>query len=252
MTQHSLLILCGHNGKVDTKTIIIYNEPQKEVPFQLPFFNKSILLFKVRNSVCKVSGSSLTQSCACFLTMDSQISTTASSSSSISPTSISKDEYDVFLSFSWEDIGKSFADHLYAALVRKGLRPFREAIGKPESKEAIASESLMAIEKSKVFIVIFSENYARSRYNLDQLVKIVEECRPQEFEESSIFFSLTQEVFVPVYYHVRLVDVWEQKGSYGEAFYNHKAKQEKEKIEKWRKALTEASGIVGYVLGQKQ
>ncbi|RVW64060.1 TMV resistance protein N [Vitis vinifera] len=197
--------------------------------------------------------------------MDSQISTTASSSSSISPTSISKDEYDVFLSFSWEDIGTSFADRLYAALVRKGLRPFREAIGKPESKEAIASESLMAIQKSKVFIVIFSENYARSRYNLDQLVKIVEEyrraflTRPASFKEdvratswSSISFRWTQEVIVPVYYHVCQSDVREQKGSYGEAFYNHKAKQEKEKIEKWGKALTEAGCLSGYALGQKQ
>ena len=239
MTQHSLLILCGHNGKVDTKTIIIYNEPQKEVPFQLPFFNKSILLFKVRNSVCKVSGSSLTQSCACFLTMDSQINTTASSSSSISPTSISKDEYDVFLSFSWEDIGKSFADHLYAALVKKGLHPFREAIGKPESKEAISSESLMAIEKSKVFIVIFSKNYARSRYNLDQLVKIME-CR-----------QATRKVVVPVFYHVNPSDVRKQKRSYGEAFHDHDAKQEKEKIDNWRTALRQASDLSGYVLDDR-
>ncbi|KAL6317044.1 hypothetical protein AAG906_026832 [Vitis piasezkii] len=167
--------------------------------------------------------------------MDSQISKTASSSSSsISPTSISKDEYDVFLSFSWEDIGTSFADHLYAALVKKGLRSFREAIGKPESKEAITSESLMAIEKSKVFIVIFSKNYAQSRYNLDELVKIME-CT-----------QATRKVVVPVFYHVNPSDVRKQKRSYGEAFHDHDAKQEKEKIDNWRTALTEASKLKGY------
>ena len=168
--------------------------------------------------------------------MDSQISTKASSSSSISPTSISKDEYDVFLSFSWEDIGKSFAGHLYVALVSQGLRSFTEDIGKPESKKAITSESLMAIEKSKVFIVIFSKNYARSRYNLDQLVKIME-CR-----------QATGKEVVPVFYHVDPSDVRRQKRSYGEAFDNHDAKQEKETIDNWRTALTEASQLPGLEL----
>ena len=167
--------------------------------------------------------------------MASQISKTASySSSSMSPTSISKDEYDIFLSFSREDIGKSFADHLYAALVKKGLHPFREAIGKPESKEAISSESLMAIEKSKVFIVMFSKSYAQSRYNLDELVKIME-CT-----------QATRKVVVPVFYHVNPSDVRKQKRSYGEAFHDHDAKQEKEKIDNWRTALTEASKLKGY------
>ncbi|XP_034674462.1 disease resistance protein RPV1-like [Vitis riparia] len=168
--------------------------------------------------------------------MASQISKTASSSSSssMSPTSISKDEYDVFLSFSREDIGKSFADHLYAALVKKGLHPFREAIGKPESKEAISSESLMAIEKSKVFIVMFSKSYAQSRYNLDELVKIME-CT-----------QATRKVVVPVFYHVNPSDVRKQKRSYEEAFHDHDAKQEKEKIDNWRTALTEASKLKGY------
>ena len=175
----------------------------------------------------------------CSLTMDSQINTTASSSSSISPTSISKDEYDVFLSFSWEDIGKSFADHLYAALVKKGLHSFsfREDIGKSESKEAITSESLMAIEKSKVFIVIFSKNYARSRYNLDQLVKIME-CR-----------QATRKEVVPVFYHVDRSDVRRQKRSYRDAFDNHDAKQET--IDNWRTALRQASDLSGYVLDDR-
>ena len=168
--------------------------------------------------------------------MDSQISTTASSSSSISPTSISKDKYDVFLSFSWEEIGTRFADHLYAALVKNGFRSFREDIGKPESKEAITSESLMAIKKSKVFIVIFSENYARSRYNLDQLVKIME-CR-----------QATGKEVVPVFYLVDPSDVRRQERSYGEAFDNHDAKQEKETIDNWRTALTEASHLPGHHL----
>ena len=70
----------------------------------------------------------------------------------------SKYDYDVFLSFCREDVCKSFADHLYSALVKKGLHPFRESTS--------ASESLKAIEKSKAFIVIFSRNYVRFTYIL--------------------------------------------------------------------------------------
>ncbi|KAJ9675895.1 hypothetical protein PVL29_024726 [Vitis rotundifolia] len=161
--------------------------------------------------------------------MASQISKTASS---ISPTSISKHEYDVFMSFSWKDTGNSFADRLYAALVKKGLHPFREAIGKPDDKEDSA-ESLMAIEKSKLFIVIFSQNYARSPYKLDELVKIME-CR-----------RATGKLVLPVYYHVNPSDVRIQKGSYGNAFYDHYSKQ-RENIGNWRTASTEAGKLKGY------
>ena len=173
--------------------------------------------------------------------MASQFSKTTSSSP-VSPTSTSKHEYDVLLSFSWEDIGESFADHLYAALVEKGFHPFRDAIGKPHlSKRAIASESLMTIEKSKLFIVIFSENYARSGYNLDQLVKIIE-CT-----------QATRKAVVPVFYHVDPSVVREQRGSYGEAFYNHElANQEKEKLHNWRIALKEVSNLSGYQLVDNQ
>ena len=77
--------------------------------------------------------------------MASQSSKSASSST-FSSISISKYDYDVFLSFCWTDVGQSFADHLYAALVKKGLHPFKGDI--------FVSESSMAIEKSKVVIVI--------------------------------------------------------------------------------------------------
>ena len=59
------------------------------------------------------------------LPMASQFSKSASSSS-VSPTSISKHDYDVFLSFCREDEGNFFTDHLDAALVEKGFIPLKK------------------------------------------------------------------------------------------------------------------------------
>ena len=114
--------------------------------------------------------------------MASQSSKSASSSS----ISISKYDYDVFLSFCREDVGRSFADHLYAALVKKGLRPFREATS--------ASESLKAIEKSKAFIVMFSRNYDDFNNLLPELVKssgIEKQRENQFFRFSTVWIHLT-------------------------------------------------------------
>ena len=160
--------------------------------------------------------------------MAPQSSKSASSSSSIS---ISKYDYDVFLSFCREDVGRSFADHLYAALVKKGLRPFREATS--------ASESLKAIEKSKAFIVIFSRNYDDFNYLLPELVEII---RHRE---------AAGKLVIPVFYRVDPSDVRKQRGSYGEAFAEYEAEHEKAKVDSWRNALTEASYLAGYHLDHR-
>ena len=156
--------------------------------------------------------------------MASQFSKLASSSS----ISISKYDYDVFLSFCQEDVCKSFADHLYSALVKKGLHPFREATS--------ASESLKAIEKSKAFIVIFSRNYVRFTYLLRELVEIF---RHTEAAKKPV---------IAVLYHVDPYDVLKQRGSYGEAFAQYEAEHEKEKVNRWRTALTETSRLAAYHL----
>ena len=162
------------------------------------------------------------------LPMASQFNKLASSSS-VSPTSISKHDYDVFLSFCREDEGKFFTDHLYAALVEKGLHPFKEAIS--------ASESLMAIEKSKVFIVIFSRNYAdHFNYLLPELEGIIK-CR-----------EAAGKPVIPVFYHVDASDVRKQMGSYNEAFSKYEAEHEKEKVDHRRNALTKVGNLTGYVL----
>ena len=68
-------------------------------------------------------------------------------------------KYDVFLSFRGVDTRRSFTDHLYDALKRKGVLTFRDD-EKLERGKSISQELLNAKEESRFAIIIFSRNYA--------------------------------------------------------------------------------------------
>ena len=166
--------------------------------------------------------------------MASTSSFRASSSSSSSTLSIPRTStYDVFLSFRGEDTRYNFTDHLYNALFNRGIRTFRDE--KLRRGEAIAPELLKAIEESRSSVIVFSENYARSRWCLDELVKIME-CRKD-----------LGHTVIPIFYHVDPSHVRNQEGSFGEAFAGYE-KNWKDKIPRWRRALTEAANLFGWHL----
>ncbi|XP_030934345.1 TMV resistance protein N-like isoform X1 [Quercus lobata] len=146
-------------------------------------------------------------------------------------------KYEVFLSFRGEDTRKSFADHLFHALEKKGIVTFRDN-EKLERGKSISEELLKAIEESRLAIIIFSENYASSRWCLDELVHIVK-CKNEIGLEVG-----------PVFYHVNPSDVRHQKGTFAQAFDKHKEsfKESIEKVETWRDALREVAGIAGWDL----
>ncbi|WOG86610.1 hypothetical protein DCAR_0205827 [Daucus carota subsp. sativus] len=80
--------------------------------------------------------------------------------------------WDVFLSFRGKDTRYTFTDHLYKALLRTGIRTFKDD---PEllSGEVISRALPQAIQESKTYIVVLSENYATSSWCLDELVEIL-------------------------------------------------------------------------------
>nr|AGC24025.1 TIR-NB-LRR type resistance protein RGA1 [Vitis rotundifolia] len=155
------------------------------------------------------------------------------SSSSSTPSIPRTTTYDVFLSFRGEDTRYNFTDHLYSALGRRGIRTFRD--DRLRRGEAIAPELLKAIEESRSSVIVFSENYAHSRWCLDELVKIME-CHK----------DLGHDVF-PIFYHVDPSHVRKQEGSFGEAFAGYEENW-KDKIPRWRTALTEAANLSGWHL----
>ncbi|KAL6297357.1 hypothetical protein ACE6H2_005499 [Prunus campanulata] len=168
--------------------------------------------------------------------MDARIAHIASSSSS--PSSSSKRwEYRVFLSFRGVDTRKGFTGHLHTALSDAGIRTFLDD-NELKRAEFIKTQLEQAIDGSMISIIVFSKSYADSSWCLDELVKIME-CRER----------LGQQV-IPLFYKVDASDVRKQTGRFAKAFKKHEAgicegKHEKEKVQRWRNALTQAADLCG-------
>ncbi|KAH1084123.1 hypothetical protein J1N35_023884 [Gossypium stocksii] len=154
--------------------------------------------------------------------------------------SISRKKYDVFLSFRGEDTRKNFTDHLYDALNRSGIVTFRDD-PKLEAGVEIAPELFKAIQQSWCSVIVFSETYALSGWCLEELAEIVKQKNDK-----------AHKVF-PIFYHVDPSDLRKQKGKVEEAFAKHEERyrEDKDKIQKWRNALTEVANISGWHLNNR-
>ncbi|KAM7469055.1 hypothetical protein LguiA_007238 [Lonicera macranthoides] len=144
-------------------------------------------------------------------------------------------KYDVFLSFRGEDTRKTFVDHLYSALKNSGIYTFKDD-ERLETGESISPAILKAIEESSFAVIVFSKNYASSRWCLDELVKVME-CNSKS--------SMGQTV-IPVFYDIEPSDVRKQEGHFGEMFRKHNS----DKVQIWIKALTDASNLSGLELNK--
>ncbi|KAF3788971.1 Toll/interleukin-1 receptor-like protein [Nymphaea thermarum] len=137
-------------------------------------------------------------------------------------------EFDAFLSFKQEDTGDLLAGLLYEALVDRGvLTVFDEEDAK---KEMNINRLHTCIEVSKVFVPIFSINYAQSRWCLQEIAKMVE-CR---------------RCIVPVFLGVDPSEVRYQTGTYGSYFAHHEVYESEEEVKRWRQALKEAGSYPGF------
>ncbi|QHO48502.1 hypothetical protein S83_000544 [Arachis hypogaea] len=95
------------------------------------------------------------------------------SSSSYSQTSVTH-QYDIFIS------------HLHSALCRNRIETFIDY--RIKKGGAIWNELVEAIRDSKLFLVIFSENYASSKWCLRELVQIME-CKKKNENDWWIWFG---------------------------------------------------------------
>jgi hypothetical protein len=163
-----------------------------------------------------------------------QSNSTIRSTSSSSPFDC---DYDVFLSFRGEDTRKNFTDHLYYALMKVGIRTFRDD-DELQRGENISTELCNAIRGSMISIVVFSEGYASSRWCLDELVEIMR-CR-----------NIRGQTLFPIFYHVDPKDVRHQIGTFAETFTRHEKRfqTDMERVRRWRAALTEAVSCSGWDL----
>ena len=105
------------------------------------------------------------------------------------------------------------------------IRTFRDDDGLERGGE-IQPSLLKAIEDSMNSVVVFSQNYAHSKWCLDELDKIMRSRKEK------------RQMVLPVFYHVDPSDVRKQTGSFGEVT--------EERVLRWRKALTEAANLAGW------
>ena len=155
----------------------------------------------------------------------------ASSSSSSIPR---YQKYDVFISFRGEDTRNTFVSHLYEALCDKKIKTFIDEVSLERGKE-ISPTLLEAIQESKIFVIVLSENYASSTWCLDELLHILQ-------------WKGTYKQIIPVFYDVDPSHVRHQRGSYKISFdrLEERFKDEINKVQKWRDALTQVANLSGW------
>ncbi|XP_047152030.1 putative disease resistance protein At4g11170 isoform X2 [Vigna umbellata] len=145
--------------------------------------------------------------------------------------SYSTKKHDVFVSFRGEDTRTNFTSHLYKALEDKSIGAYIDR--QLDRGESVWPALAKAIRDSHVSIVVFSENYACSKWCLEELVKILE-CRKE--------LGL---VVIPVFYNIDPSDIRNQKGTYEKAL-AELLESDEEKGPKWKASLTEAANISGW------
>ncbi|KAM0031030.1 putative TIR domain, P-loop containing nucleoside triphosphate hydrolase [Helianthus debilis subsp. tardiflorus] len=163
--------------------------------------------------------------------------------------------YDVFLSFRGEDTHHSFTDHLYHALLRAGLRTFRDN-DEIDRGQQLKPEIETAIIESRASIVVLSAKYA-NRWCLDELCLIL-----QQMKNCNHFV-------LPVFYHVDPSHVRNQTGSFTiersvwtsvaslttnflkclaclGIQVNEESKWTEVNMRRWKGALTEVANLTGF------
>ncbi|KHN11116.1 TMV resistance protein N [Glycine soja] len=145
--------------------------------------------------------------------------------------------YDVFLSFRGEDTRHGFTGNLYNVLRERGIDTFIDDEELQKGHE-ITKALEEAIEKSKIFIIVLSENYASSSFCLNELTHIL------NFTKGKSDRSI-----LPVFYKVDPSDVRYHRGSFGEALANHEKNLNSnymEKLQIWKMALQQVSNFSGH------
>lgn len=143
--------------------------------------------------------------------------------------------YDVFLSHRGPDLKNTFASHLYRSLRSRGLQVFLDK-GEMVEGHPITSQIEAAIQVASVQIAIFSPTYAKSRWCLEELVRMID----------------SRSTILPIFYKVEPSEVRcrDQTGVYGKALREHeeKGRYDSHTIVKWKEALKHVASISGFEL----
>ncbi|XP_039169627.1 toll/interleukin-1 receptor-like protein [Eucalyptus grandis] len=145
-------------------------------------------------------------------------------------------DYDVFLSFRGPDTRQGFTDCLYHKMLEANICVFLDE-DKLHVGEEI-DELLAAIQKSKIYIPIFSKGYASSAWCLRELAHMVD-CKKSKPSEKEI---------MPIFYDVKPRDVKLKSQRYVSALEEHEEKCGRQTRLKWEDALKSVAQIKGWEL----
>ncbi|CAN1189750.1 Disease resistance protein L6 [Linum perenne] len=165
------------------------------------------------------------------LATPSAMSHSVNSTNSLSLPSV---EYEVFLSFRGPDTRSQITEILYRFLVHSKIHTFKDD-DEMRKGEGIWPTLVKAINQSKVYVPILSENYAHSKWCLNELAEIVE-CWTRD----------NRHVILPIFYMVDPRDVRHQSGPYQEAFEQHEKRFDPSIIQTWKNALKKIGDLKGW------
>ncbi|XP_039166355.1 disease resistance protein RUN1-like isoform X1 [Eucalyptus grandis] len=149
-------------------------------------------------------------------------------------------EYEVFLSFRGSDTRNNFTDCLYRGLRNAGVHVFLDNEELRVGKE-IGGELLKALNKSQIYIPIFSQNYATSSWCLREVAHMVE-CTSKSNGKKEI---------LPIFYDVSSDDVKLKTKLYRKAIQRHKKKFGSNALKWWEEALVKVAHLKGWNLKGK-
>ncbi|KAJ4975729.1 hypothetical protein NE237_000835 [Protea cynaroides] len=158
-------------------------------------------------------------------------------SSSVS--SFESSNYEVFLSYKWEDTRNNFISFLHKALKDSGINVFLDS-KELWTGDAIGPAIESAIEGSKIWIPVFSSGYADSQWCLWELAQIVQCHRSNDHR-----------LILPIFCYVGPYDVQHQTGSrFEKAFQEHEKKFKPDIVKNWRDALELVGNLKGEILDE--
>uniref|UniRef100_A0A1J3HM38 trehalose-phosphatase n=1 Tax=Noccaea caerulescens TaxID=107243 RepID=A0A1J3HM38_NOCCA len=140
--------------------------------------------------------------------------------------------YDVFLSFRGKDTRRTLISFLYKELTRTGLRTFKDDMDL-EIGRRISQDISIAIQNSKVAIVVVSVGYPDSGWCLDELVEIM------DAERKGLI------IVFPIFYDVEPSHLRRQIRKVAKQFKKHEEREDHQTVVSWRQALVNLADISG-------
>ncbi|XP_039165744.1 disease resistance protein RPV1 [Eucalyptus grandis] len=147
----------------------------------------------------------------------------------------SRGKYDVFLNFRGKDTRYGFTDFLYHHMKEVGVHVFRDE-EELSMGEVIGEELQQAIKNAVIYIPIFSQTYASSKWCLRELALMVD----------NVSKSKKKRIF-PIFLHVEPDDVKLKKPLYEADFKKHEEDFRNE-VETWKGALRKVDELKGWVV----